>query len=78
LRKLLLSLCVITLSFYAQSQDILSEGQLHGDFLIDAQYYMVDSAINAQVLPQEIGMNAYGNFNYTNGNFKAGARLESY
>ncbi len=53
-------------------------GQLHGDFLIDAQYYVADSAINAQELPQTVGMNAYGNFNYTAGNFKAGVRFESF
>lgn len=75
---LLLILCTIggfTSSIYAQQ---LSEGQLHGDFLLDAQYYVEDEAIQAQTIPEKVGMNAYGNLNYTAGNFKAGVRFESY
>lgn len=87
INKLLLIAFFGTLSFGLSAQNYgnngfnagsLSGGQLHGDFLIDAQYYIADSAINAQELPQDVGLNAYGNFNYTAGNFKAGMRFESY
>ncbi len=79
LRNLILVIAgFVYFSANVHSQDLFSDGQLHGDFLIDAQYYMKDPAINAQELPQEVGMNAYGNFNYTSGNFKAGMRVESY
>jgi hypothetical protein len=55
-----------------------SEGQLHGSFQLDAQYYANDSLIGA-VVPKELtGINSYANFNYTKGAFKAGIRYETY
>ncbi len=45
---------------------------------MDAQYYKKDSAIGAQNVPQKILMNAFCNLIYTNGNFSAGIRYESY
>ncbi|MEQ8359669.1 MAG: DUF6029 family protein [Cytophagales bacterium] len=87
IRRLLLLSCLGLGTFNLSAQNntsggfnagSITGGQLHGDFLLDAQYYVKDEAINAQELPQGAGMNAYGNFNYSAGNFKAGMRLESY
>ena len=53
-------------------------GQLHGNFQVIWQQYNEDSLIGAIVPPPKTAMNAYGNFNYTYGNFSAGMRFESY
>jgi len=53
-------------------------GQLHGNFSTDAQYYRQDSAIGAVLPPQRLAANAWANLIYTQGNFEAGGRLESY
>lgn len=53
-------------------------GQLHGNFQILWQQYNEDTLIGAQVPPDKTGMNAFGNFTYTLGNFTAGVRFESY
>jgi len=45
---------------------------------MDAQYYMEDSLIGAPVVPEKILMNAFANILYTNGDFSAGVRFESY
>jgi hypothetical protein len=45
---------------------------------MDAQYYMKDSLIGAPDVPQKMLMNAFANILYTNGNFSAGVRYESY
>ena len=60
----------------AQQPDILNN--LHGDIQIDAQYYRPDSAIDAEVPPEQIGMNAYANLIYSAGPVTAGIRYEAY
>ena len=75
-RKLLV-LCIIVLTsagLFAQN----NEGQLHGNFQVDAQVYRNDSAIGAEVPPEIMGLNSYANFTYTKGNFTAGLRYEGY
>ena len=42
------------------------------------QYYQEDSLIGATDVPEDVLMNGFANFNYTNGNFSAGFRYESY
>lgn len=75
MKKLILIAVAVLFSFTAFSQ---SEGQLHGSFQLDAQYYANDSLIGA-VVPKELaGINSYANFNYTKGAFKAGIRYETY
>ncbi len=51
-----------------------------GSLSFDAQYYLKDTAIQAEVLPQKQnpGVNAYLNLYYSKDNFKAGARYEAY
>lgn len=52
--------------------------QVHGNFSMDAQYYRQDSAIGAVVPDQLMGINSWGNIQYTQGNFSAGVRFETY
>jgi len=52
--------------------------QVHGNFSMDAQYYNQDSAISAVVPDQKMGINSWGNIQYTQGNFRAGIRFETY
>ncbi|MFH2141057.1 MAG: DUF6029 family protein, partial [Bacteroidota bacterium] len=51
-----------------------NEGQFHGNFQTDFQYYLEDTIIGATVPSEKIGLNSYANFNYTKGNFTAGIR----
>lgn len=51
---------------------------IHGNFQIDAQYYQPDSLIGAPKVPEKFLNNAFGNLNFTKGNFSAGGRYESY
>lgn len=61
----------------ALSQGI-NAGELHGNFQLDAQYYNPDSAIGAPIVPEKMLMNSFTNLIYTNGDFSAGVRFESY
>ncbi len=74
--RLILLICF--LPFISRSQNFTSAGQVHGSFEMDAQYYMKDSLIGAPDVPQKVLMNAFANILYTNGNFSAGVRYESY
>jgi hypothetical protein len=80
--KLLTVITVLVFSnnLLAQSLDeVLNRGQVHGNFGTDIQYYQVDSLIGANQTPNEdVLMNGFANFIYTNGNFSAGFRYESY
>ncbi len=53
-------------------------GEVHGNFEVNAQYYDPDSLIGAPVVPEKVGMNSFTNIIYTNNNFTAGVRFESY
>lgn len=61
---------------FAQVSEVTS--QIHGNFQVDTQYYMEDTAIGAPIVPEKILSNGFGNLNYQNGNFSAGLRYESY
>lgn len=66
-------------NMHAQTLDqIMERGQVHGNFQMDLQYYREDSTIGAQDVPEDVLMNGFMNVNYTNGNFSAGIRYESY
>jgi len=53
-------------------------GQIHGNFQTDVQYYLKDSLIGAPDVPEKLLMNGFANIIYTNENFNAGLRFESY
>jgi hypothetical protein len=72
-------LSTISIDVFAQNIDrILSGGEVHGNFGYDMQYYQEDSLIGAYAVSEDVLMNGFANFNYTNGNFSAGFRYESY
>lgn len=76
---IIIILTIQSTTVLAQSIDeILSRGEVHGDFQMDAQYYREDSLIGAEDVPEDMRMNGFANINYTNGNFSAGFRYESY
>ena len=79
---ILLALSIGYTQVHAQSQDSTktdkSQGQLHGNFQVLWQQYNPDSLIGATVPAPKSAMNAFGNFIYTQGNFSAGVRFESY
>ena len=52
--------------------------EVHGNFQLDAQYYLEDSLIGAPVVPEKVLSNGFGNLTFTRGNFGAGIRYESY
>lgn len=51
---------------------------VNGNFQIDAAYYQKDTAINADPGKEVFRYNAFGNINYSLGDFTAGFRYESY
>lgn len=64
--------------FLSISVNAQNGAQINGNFSVDAQYYQEDSIIGAEVPNERMGMNAWGNVNYRNGDFAAGIRFESY
>ena len=72
---MLTELICINKNIFAQG---LNAGEIHGNFQLDAQYYNPDSAIGALPVPEKFLMNSFTNLIYTNGNFSAGVRFESY
>ena len=56
----------------------LQNGEIHGNFYVKSQVYNSDSAIGAKEVDEKARMNAFGNINYTNGDFSAGMRYEAY
>ena len=51
---------------------------INGNFQIDAAYYQKDTAIKADPGKEVFRYNAFGNINYSLGDFTAGLRYESY
>lgn len=68
----------IAIQSSAQENPQNNEGQLHGNFQADIQYYNKDSSIGAPIVPEKLLMNSYANFNYSRGKFAAGVRFEGY
>ncbi|MBL0340631.1 MAG: hypothetical protein IPP71_06760 [Bacteroidetes bacterium] len=77
LYKLLLVALVVFSASSAKAQ-INLPFEIHGNFQLDAQYYLEDSVIGAPVVPEKILSNGFGNLTFTRGNFNAGIRYESY
>ncbi len=55
-----------------------SEGSLHGNVQIDAQYYAKDTAIGAVVPKEKLASNSFVNLIYNKGVFTGGLRYEAY
>lgn len=63
---------------FSGAQDFLNKGKVSGNFQLDAQTYIEDSAIGAPAVPEKILANGFANINYTLGSFSAGLRYEMY
>lgn len=60
------------------AQNFLEGGRVSGNFQLDAQVYKADSTIGADEVDEKMLMNAFANLLYSNGNFNAGLRFETY
>ncbi len=76
-RFILLAGCIQLTALSAKAQ-INLPFEIHGNFQLDAQYYLEDSVIGAPVVPEKVLSNGFGNLTMTRGNFGAGLRYESY
>ncbi|HLP12817.1 MAG TPA: DUF6029 family protein [Flavobacteriales bacterium] len=80
-KKTLLAIAFFGISQVSISQEeksALDRGQIHGNFQVDAQYYLTDSSFSAFQPEDEMRFNGYGNILYSNGGFTAGVRYEAY
>lgn len=80
LKSTILALLLV-FSFSAFAQDVFEGGQVHGNLQIDAQYYSEDEKLDIteeSMNYRRYGLNAFGNLIYTNGDFSAGMRFESF
>jgi hypothetical protein len=62
-------------------QEFLKTGNISGNFQIDAQIYNTDSKLgisDSTLGGRRFGLDGYGKLDYSNGNFMAGMRYESY
>ncbi|MBI9033009.1 MAG: hypothetical protein JEZ03_00920 [Bacteroidales bacterium] len=79
--KFLLIILIGGLIGPVSAQNILQQGHVSGNFQLDVQSYQPDTVLG--ITKESIGgkkaaMNAFGNINYTNGNFSAGIRYEAF
>ncbi len=74
----LVFLVVGSTKLQAQVDKFLQQGEVHGNFQAEAQYYNEDTIIGAADVPEQTLMNGFLNLNYTVGGFSAGLRYESY
>jgi hypothetical protein len=78
LRKRITLLFLLFSSVTVFNSTLNAQGQISGNFQLDAQYYLPDSVTNAFEAEEKMRMNGFANFNYTQGNFRAGLRYEAY
>ncbi|MCD4747310.1 MAG: DUF6029 family protein [Bacteroidales bacterium] len=81
--KLNLSFLLILFIFpiISLSQDFLNNGKVHGSFQVDVQNYNPDTKIgiyDSIIDGEKLAMMGFANIIYTNQNFTAGIRYESY
>ncbi len=71
---------VFIFSHNMKAGGLISEGELRvwGNFQMDAQYYITDTLIGADEVPEKILMNGFGNINFSYKDFTMGMRYESY
>ena len=70
--------CIVLCSVALKAQIPQALQAVNGNFQIDAAYYQKDSAIKADPGKEVFRYNAFGNINYSIGDFTAGFRYESY
>lgn len=79
MRKIYVAVCAVMLLMPGMltAQNLL-QGKISGNFQLDAQVYKADSAIGAYEVSEHMLMNSFANVLYSQGNFNAGMRFESY
>ncbi len=76
-----LSLAITIVPFFTKAQDLISGGEVSGNFQADAQYYLSDKKMgitDSTIDGKLTRMNGFTQVNYTNKNFSAGMRFEAY
>jgi hypothetical protein len=76
--SLTIALLVFIVPTQVKSQGFSSPSRVSGNFQLDAQYYRSDTLIGAPEVGEKLLMNAFTNLLYTQGDFTAGLRFESY
>lgn len=76
---LVLAILAILLSpSQAQGQDFLDQATIQGNFYSEANYYLNDSIMDTEKVPEYVRANIYGNIYYRYKGFNAGLRYEAY
>ena len=78
MKKIAICTFVVGFSFMGNAQQTNKGGSITGNMESTFQYLNEDTLIDADQPPSKGLLNTYINVFYTNGNFKAGMRLESY
>lgn len=73
-----LGLSIICFCAKAQITKQLQQGNISGNVQLNAQYYVDDSLIGTQPVPEDLLFDGFANLIYTNGKIEAGLRYESY
>ncbi|MCH2215408.1 MAG: DUF6029 family protein [Flavobacteriales bacterium] len=76
--KLALVSGAIFIGVHAFAQDDNNKAVVMGNFQLDGQYYLEDSAISAVVPEETMALSGFGNILYRKGKFTAGMRFETY
>lgn len=80
MRRLLFTLIGLLAMFAVAGQDFLNNATVNGSFQTDVQFYRPDNAIgiyDTTILGRKVGINGFGNINFSLGKFKAGMRYEA-
>ena len=78
MKKIIVLLASVSFVFvHANAQGILG-GKVTGNFQTDIQMSKEDKTIGAQKVDEKLLSNTFANILYTNGDFSAGVRFESY
>lgn len=78
IKRLLLALTFVCLTFYVWAQNEQKYGTVSGNFKLDAQSYSADDLIGADSVAEKVLSNYYMNLNYSYGKITAGVRFEGY
>ncbi len=78
LRLLVLFVGTTFISTVSVAQDNDNKAIITGNFQLDGQYYVEDTAISAVVPDQNMALSGFGNILYRKGKFTAGMRFETY
>ncbi len=74
----LLFLSLVGLGIFSVYSQENNYGQVSGNFQTDAQFYIEDASIGAAAVDEQMLVNSWANFVYSQGKFSAGIRYEGY